>query len=326
MNRPAGLPRRALLRSAGLLALACPSLARAAWPASVMRFVVPFAPGGALDVPARMLAERLGPALGATIVVENRAGAGGGIGAQAVAQATADGSTFLFTSSSVTILPALNPALGLDPERGLAPISLVCDMPAVLLVKHDSRFADLAALLAFARANPGRLTYASGGVGSANHLAGAAFASLAGIDMVHVPYRGMAPVLTAIQAGEIDLAFAPTLDVLGQVRQGRLRVLGQSLPERVASLPGVPTIAEHLPGYAAPNWFAVFGPAALPAALRDQMAGALAPLRDWPALRDRFEAGAARLRLDGPAPLAERLREDVPRWAALVSQLGIRPD
>jgi tripartite-type tricarboxylate transporter receptor subunit TctC len=299
--------------------------AEEAWPVSVTRFVVPFTAGGALDVLARIIAERLTHKLGATFLVESRPGAGGAIGAQAVVRGPQDGSAFLFTSSSISILPALNPNLGFDPVRELLPVSVVCDVPPVLLVRADSRFADLRELIAEARSAPGRLNYGSGGVGSSNHLAGASFASMAGIDMVHIPYGGTAQSLNAIYAGQIDLIFAPTFDVLSHVREGRLRALGVGMPERVPALPDVPAIAEAVAGYAAPNWFAIFAPSRLPEILRTRLVQALASLRDAPELRARFDAGAAVLRLDGPEPLARRMAEEVPRWAQLIAQLGIKP-
>jgi len=291
------------------------------------RFIVPFAAAGALDTPARMLAQRLSGALGTNFIVENRSGAGGAIGAQAVAQAPPDGGTFLFTSSSVAILPALQPNLGFDPQKDLVPVSLVCDVAAVLLVRANSPFTSVAALITEARSAPGRFTYGSGGVGSSNHLVGASFASMAGIELLHVPYRGTAQTLTGLLAGDIDLMFAPTLDVLGLVGPGgTLRPLGVTLPERLPALPGVPAIAEVVPGYAVSNWFAIFAPARLPEDLRSRLVQALASLRDWPDLQARFAAGAALTRLDGPDPLAKRLAEDAQRWAQLVAKLGIKPE
>jgi tripartite-type tricarboxylate transporter receptor subunit TctC len=294
-----------------------------AWPVSTARFIVPFAAGGALDVSARIVAQQLSQKLGATFLIESRPGAGGAIGLQDVVRAPPDGGTLLFTSSSVAILPAMNRNLHVDPQRDLLPISLVCDVPPVLLVPAESRFKDLRALIAEARSSPGRLNYGSGGVGSANHLAGASFAIMAGIDMVHIPYGGTAQTLNALYGGQIDLIFAPTFDVLSHVREGRLRALGVAMPERVPALPDVPAIAELVPGYAAPNWFAIFAPAHLAESARTRLQQALTSLRNAPELRASFDAGAAIARLDGPEPLAQRMTEDVPRWAKLVARLGI---
>jgi tripartite-type tricarboxylate transporter receptor subunit TctC len=294
-----------------------------AWPVAVTRFIVPFAAGGALDVLARIISERLSRELHATFLVESRPGAGGAIGTHDVVRAPTDGSALLFTSASVAILPAMNPNLGFDPLHELLPVSLVCDVPPVLLVRADSRFTELRELIIEGRSAPGHFNYGSGGVGSSNHLAAAYFASMAGIEMVHIPYGGTAQTLNALYGGQIDLIFAPTFDVLSHVREGRLRALGVAMPERVPALPDVPAIAEFVPGYAAPNWFAIFAPAGLPESIRMRLQHVLASLRDAPDLRARFDAGAALPRLDGPEPLAARMAEEVPRWMQLVAQLGI---
>ncbi|HUA54012.1 MAG TPA: tripartite tricarboxylate transporter substrate-binding protein [Candidatus Sulfotelmatobacter sp.] len=302
------------------------SAAQAAWPVRVCRFVVPFAAGSALDIPARMIAQRLGSEWGISFVVENRTGAGGWNGAQAVMQAPADGSTLLFTSASVSILPVLQPKLGFDPRKDLLPISLVCDVASVLLVRAASRFTSLPQLMADARSAPGRITYGSGGTGSSNHLAGALFASMAGIELLHVPYRGTAQSLNALYAGEIDLIFAPTLDVLGHVQQGDVRPLATTLPDRLPAMATVPAIAEFVPGYDLSNWFAIFAPARFPEDLRARLVQALTSLRDWPDLQARLAAGAALMRLDGPDPLAKRLADEISRWTRLVAKLGIKTE
>jgi tripartite-type tricarboxylate transporter receptor subunit TctC len=296
------------------------------WPAHTARFLVPFAAGGAIDIPARLIADRLSHDLAASFIVENRPGAGGAIGAQAIVQWPPDGSGFLFTSSSVAILPALRANLGFDPPRDLMPISIVCDLPTALLVPVKSRFTGVAQIIAEARANPGKLTYGSGGVGSSNHLAGASFASTAGIEMLHVPYRGSSQVLNAIYAGQLDMMFAPTLETLGYVKQGALRALGVATPQRVPAMADVPAIAETVPGYAVSNWFAMFAPARLADDLRSRMVLALAALRDWPDLQARLAAGATTVRLDGPEPLAKRLADDTVRWGALIKKLGIKAE
>jgi len=327
----AGKTARPSRRSTLLLLLAASSglglraMADGKWPVPITRFISPFAAGGALDVQARIIAELLKSELGTTFLVETHPGAGGAIGTRLVVQAAPDGSAFLFTSSSVSILPALNSHLGFDPVRDLSPISVVCDVPPLLLVGPDSRFKDLRQLIDEARASPGRLNYGSGGIGSSNHLAAASFARMAKIEMVHIPYGGTAQTLNALYAGQVDLIFAPSIEVLAHVREGQLRVLGVGMPERVSALPEVPAIAELVPGYAVPNWFAVFAPARLPENLRTRMVQALASIRDAPLLRARFEAGAAVPRLDGPDLLAKRMAEEKPRWAEVVTQLGIQP-
>ena len=283
------------------------------WPAPVTRFVVPYAPGSAIDTPARLIAERLTGALAATFIVENRPGAGGAVGAQAVAQAAADGSVFLFTSSSVSILPALHSHLGFDPLRDLS------RQPGLRRAVGAAGAQGGAASPTYPTSSPrhvqlpGRLTYGSGGVGSSNHLAGALFASLANIDIMHIPYAAPARRSMLSMPVEIDLIFAPSLDVLRHVSQGQLAGPGITLPHAFPRLPDVPAIAEFVAGYAVPNWFAIFAPAHLPASLRaTAWSDALAPLRDWPRCgafrRGRRRAAARRARA-----LAKRMAEEAPQ-------------
>jgi len=316
--------RTALLLLAGACG-ASPWLAQAepAWPVPVTRFVVPFAAGGALDVLCRLIADRLSRELGATFVVETRPGAGGAIGAQAVVRAPADGSTLMFTSSSIAILPALNPKLGFDPERELLPISVVCDLPPVLLVPGNSRFTSLRDLLAEARSKPGSLNYGSGGIGSANHLAAALFVSMAKLDIVHIPYGGR-PSTLFMAVRSTSSSRPPSTCSATCARAGCAR----SALECRNACPRwrmCPRFTELVPVYAAPNWFAIFAPARLPENVRARLVQALATIRDAPEVQARFEAGAAVSRLDGPELLAKRMAEEVPRWKHLVEQLGIKP-
>jgi tripartite-type tricarboxylate transporter receptor subunit TctC len=322
--------RRAILLStgalAGLAARAGAQPAPAAWPVRQARFVIPFAPGGGQDVYWRIIADRLNRRLGTTIIVENKGGAGSAIGAQEVARAAPDGATFLTTTNSVSILPALYPNLGFDPVRDLAPISLLCEVASGIVVRTESPIRDLNDLIGRAKAQPGRLTFGSGGVGSSNHMSGALFASMAGIDVTHVPYRGIGPAMTAVYAGEIDYAFSSLLELLGHVRQGRMRLLGVTTGARMAEVPDVPAVAEAVPGYAAPNWFGMFAPRGIAPTLIDRLATELAGLRDDEELKARLAASGAVIRLDGPTPLTVLIAADVTKWRAVVASANIRAE
>ncbi|MGG5823159.1 Bug family tripartite tricarboxylate transporter substrate binding protein [Falsiroseomonas sp. HW251] len=318
--------RRDVVIGAALAGIAVTADAQEAWPVRQVRIVIPFAAGGPQDVPARIIADRLSQRLGAAFVVENRPGAGGGLGAQAVARSAPDGATLLFISASISILPTLQPSLNFDPVRDLDPLTTVVDLPAGLMVRADSRFATLQELIAAARAEPGRLTYGTGGVGSANHLTTALFASMAGIELTHVPYRGVSQAVNAIYANEIDLVFGSSIEVLPHVSQGRARLLGVTTEERIAVMPEVPAIGEVVPGYAAPNFFSMYAPRGFPPALRDRLVAELAALKDDPALKERMAQAAGIIRLDGPGPLATRLPQEIAKWRGLIERANIRPD
>jgi len=297
-----------------------------AWPVRQGRFVIPFAPGGGQDVFWRLLAERLGRHLRTTFIVENRGGAGGSLGAQEVVRAAPDGGTFLTTTSSIAILPALYPNLGFDPERDLTPVTTLCEVGSAILVRMDSPIRSLADLVERAKAQPGRITFGSGGVGSSNHLVGALFASTVGIEVTHVPYRGVAQAMTAVYAGEIDFGVSSMLELLGHVRQGRVRLLGITNTQRLPQIPDVPTIAETLPGFSASSWFGMFGPRGLSPTLIARMTPELDALREDEELKARLAQSAAVMLLDGPARLAARMSEDVAKWKSVVARAGIRAD
>jgi tripartite-type tricarboxylate transporter receptor subunit TctC len=315
--------RRALL---ALPFLASAARAEEAWPARPVRLVIPFGAGGPIDTVGRLLAELLRDRLGQPFVVENRGGAGGSIGLRAVMQAPPDGHALVLTSSSLASLHALMPREGLDPREGVTPVSLVADVPTAIVVRADSPMRDVAGLVAAARARPGLLTYGSGGVGSSNHLSGALFARLAGVEMTHVSYRGAAASSTALLAGEIDAVFASTVETLGHVRGGRARMLAVTTAARVPLLPAVPTAGETVPGYVALNWYAIAGPRGLPAPVLAKLSATLVALRAEPLVRDRLEGLGATPLLTPPEGLAARLAEDVPLWQRVVAEAGIRPE
>lgn len=324
------LSRRHTILGAGLIglgaraALAQPDLPP--WPVRQTRLVVPFTAGSVLDIPARIMADRLSRRLRATFIVDNKPGAGGGLGSMEVVRAQPDGATLLVGSNSITILPFMQPRLGLDPSRDLLPVSLLMDLPVGAAVKPDSQFRDLADFVTKARAAPGRFTYGSGGVGSAVHLATALFAAMAGIELLHVPYGGGARALTALLAGEVDLLFTSTVDLLPAARQGQVRLIGVATERRMDAAPEVPAINEVVPGYTMLQWVALFAPRGTPQALIERLTAELALMRDDAELHARLAVGAAPVRFDGPAPLAERLTEDMARWRAVIARENIRPE
>lgn len=318
------ITRRGLSAGLGLAALGAPAArAQAPWPNRALRFIVPFAAGGPVEVPARFIAEGLGQKLGHPVVVETRPGAGGSLGVQTVVQAN-DPHTLLFTTSSVAIVPALMANPGYDPFRDLVPITMVSEAPMVLLAKPDNPIKDLADLLARAKARPGAITYATSGVGSTTHLAGALLGVRAGVELLHVPYRGAGQAVSALYAGDTDLLVTGTIEALTHVRDNRLRAIAVTSAARSPALPDTPSIAEAVPGYGMTIWYAMFGPRNTPQAVVDQLAREVAPMARGTSLASRMEESGARLLLDGPAPLAERLRVEVPQWREVVARAGIQ--
>ena len=322
------MPTRRPLLALPALALPCRQAgAQTGWvPDRPLRMVAPFPPGGASDLVARMVVEEIGPALGQPMQVENRSGAGGALGTEAVVRARPDGLTLLMGSQATH---ATNPALQtlpFDPMRDLAVVAGICGVPAVLVVHPAVPAATLADLIALARPRPGTLRYGSAGIGASTHLAAALFAHLAGIELTHVPYRGTAPAMQDLLAGRIEMMTDTLPTALPHIQAGRLRALGVSTPARSASLPAVPAIAEAVPGYEALNWYAAYAPAATPepalARLHEAFAAAVA--------HPRFQA---RLAQQGMLPMAGSRAEiaayaaaDRQRWTALVLAANIRPD
>jgi tripartite-type tricarboxylate transporter receptor subunit TctC len=318
----AGVGRRALL-GAALAGAAWPAAAQEAWPSRATRILVPFAPGGTADVPARIIADHLARRLGKPFVVENRSGAGGAVGIRAVAQAT-DGHTLLHSTSAVAILPALQRDPGFDPLTDLVPITMTAAAPILLIVRADSPFRDLRSLLARARAEPGKISFATSGIGTTVHLAGELLRARAGIDLLHVPYRGSAPAATALLAGETDCVFQSPLEILPHIRAGRVRALANAARSRSALLPDVPAMTEEVPDYDGIQlWFGLFGSRDLPAEVVATLMREIAPLRTGSLLSERMAELGAETLLDGPEALAARLRAEVPLWKAIAERAGI---
>jgi tripartite-type tricarboxylate transporter receptor subunit TctC len=304
--------------------LAAPAFAQD-WPTRPIRLIVPFTPGGPVDTVGRLIAERLREKLGQPVVIENRAGAGGSLGVRVVAQAPPDGTAFVLTSSSLAIWPAMHPQGGLDPRTDLTPVTLVAEIATTITARPD-RFADFAALLAEARARPGALTYGTSGIGSSNHLSGALLAAVAGVRLEHVPYRGASVAMNALLARDIDMVFASTVETIPAHRDGRARILAVTTAARIPALPDVPAAIEAVPGYVAPNWFAMAGPPGLPEPILARLSEALMAMRDEPDFRARLATLGTEPVMSAPAVLAARLAADIPTWRRVAEQQGIRAE
>jgi len=316
----AALRRRLLL---GACIAARPLAAQEAWPARPSRIIVPFAPGGTTDIPARLIADHLARRLGKPFVVENRSGAGGAVGIRAVAQ-SADGHTLLHTTSAIAVLPALQRDPGFDPLADLVPITMTAASPILLMVRADSPFRDAAAYLARARAAPGQVSFSSSGIGTTVHLAGEVLRARGAVDLLHVPYRGSAPSATALLGGEVDSAFLSPIEVLPHIRAGRLRALATCAPARSPLLPDVPALSDFVPSYGGVQlWFGLFGGRDLPAGAVELLLRELAPLQRGSALRERMAELGAETLLDGPEALLARLRLELPLWKTIAERAGI---
>ena len=322
------LGRRAAL-AAPLVAL-LPSAVRAqqdAFPARQVQIVVPFPPGSATDLMARLLTEPIQRALGQAVIVENRSGATGAIGATAVARAAPDGHTILLGTSSVnSVLPAMRPDVGYDTLRDFAPVLLVASFPNMLVVHPDVPAQTLPELIALLRSQPDRLTYASSGIGSSVHLAGELFRLMTQTQMTHVPYRGSAPAVTDLLAGRVSMMFDNMTTVWPHVQRGALRALGVTGLQRSALAPQVPAIAEVLPGYEATSWVGLMAPARTPPASVAKLAEAARSALALPAVVQRMTELGADPGGGGPDEFTRFLRGDVEKWLRVVREAGVKPE
>jgi tripartite-type tricarboxylate transporter receptor subunit TctC len=326
------LHRRAVIigaaSAAAFTAASQPSQAQQqVWPARPVRLIVAFAPGGFTDIAARVLAERLSAELGQQVVVDNRAGAGGIIGTEAAARSTPDGYTLLMgTISTQAMNVGLYRNLPYDPVGDFAPVSRVATSPNLLVAHPSTGISDVAGLIARAKAQPGSLTYGSGGNGTSSHLAGELFKSLAGVDLLHVPFRSTAPAASALVAGQLDLMFDTLPSAMPQVREGRLRALGVTAPRRLDTLPELPAVAETVPGFEMGVWVGLFAPAGTPRPIVERADAATRKALASPELRARF----AELGLEpfpaGPEDLSAYLGAEIEKWVGVVRGANIRID
>lgn len=324
------LTRRMLSLFAAALVLPGAAIAQveANWPAKPIKWVVPFPPGGAMDAIARTLGDQAARELGQPFVIENRPGAGGNIGADYVAKQPGDGYTIMITSIGMATNPALYTRLSYDPVKDFAPISLLAVVPNVLVV-NAAKSADKSVkdVLGHARREPGKLTYASAGNGTSIHLAGEMFAALAGVQLLHVPYKGSGPAVTDMLGGQVDLMFDSITSARPHIQSGKLRALGVTTVRRSSALPDVPTIAEAgVPGYEVSPWFAVFAPAGTPAAVLARLNQVLNSAMKQPDTLKKLAGVGAEPIGSTPQELATHLSQELDRWGRLIKERNIRLD
>jgi len=309
---------------AALLLLA-PAAHAQTWPSHPIRLVVPYSPGGFVDVPARLIAPRLAAALGKPVYVENKAGAGGTIGAQEVAKSAPDGHTLLFAGTPHVINPWLYKDLHYDALKDFEPVTLVARGPYALVVNPKLGVGSVRELIAAAKASPGKIDYASSGNGSAQHLVCALFASMAGIELNHIPYKGSGSAMQDLLSGQVKVSFAGIPNVLSQVKAGRLRALAVTTTRRWGDLPDVPTLAEAgVPGYEATLWIAILAPAGTSLDIvRRVNAEVGGMLRDAEVQRS-FRAAGVLPSLLGPVELGAFMRAESEKWGKVVRATGAK--
>ena len=319
----------ALLFSAATLCGATPALADAGYPNQPIRLIVPFPPGGPTDALARRLAEGLSKPLGQSVIVENKAGAGGNIGSEFVANAKPDGYTILFgTSGPLAINVSLYKKLGYDPRTSFEPIARIGHLPNILVVNPKVPANNLQELIAYAKKNPTALTFASSGNGASSHLAGVLFNDMAGTNILHVPYRGTGPALNDLLGGQVSMAFTDILTALPHVKSGTLRAIGLASGERSAALPDLPTIAEQgLKGYDVSVFFGIVAPKGTPAAVVQKLNDAFNQAMSDSAIKETLaHQGIVRADDTTPQGLGKFIDAEVDKWAKVVKNADITLD
>lgn len=326
------LNRRLALRLAAASALAagCPALARAQsatqnWPSRFVKLVVPFTSGGGIDTIGRIVGARLSEIWGQQVVVENKPGAGGNIASEYVARSDPDGLTMYITAGGLAVNKFLFEKISYDPVADFAPVTLICLYPNLMVVPTSAPFRTVPELIAFAKANPGKLTFGTPGHGSSPHMAGELFKYLAGIDITHVPYRGAAAALTDVIAGRTDMSFAVMASGLPLAQQGQLRALAVTTATRAPMAPDVPTLAESgVPGYDMSSWFAFVVQGKTPAAIVEKIQADTVTVLKEPAIRERLDKLGVVIVGSTSAELAAHLKAEMERWEPVIKRANIK--
>jgi tripartite-type tricarboxylate transporter receptor subunit TctC len=314
----------------GGAALAAPALSHGAraenYPSRFVRLVVPFPPGGAVDNAARILAQRLSEMWGQQMVIENKGGAGGNIAAQAVLNSEADGYTVYICSIGHAINQFIYPNLGYDPVADFSPVTLMCIYPNIMAVPNSSAYRSVPEFIAAAKADPGKLTYASSGIGTSLHLCGELFKRLAGIDLTHIPYRGAGPALNDLLPGRVDAIFSNFPSTLPYVQNGQLRGLAVTTAQRQPEVPDLPAIGEFVAGYDVSSWFALFVAARTPADIVAKQHRDAVTALQHPPVKARYAQLGAAVVGSAPAELAAHLKSEMDRWGPVIKAAGIKVD
>lgn len=316
-----------LVLTTAMVALGTSAIAQSGnWPTRPITMVVPFAAGGSTDITARMLAEKLGPILGQSVVVENKPGAAGNIGAAFVARAQPDGYTILLHTSTLTANVSLYKNMGLNVQKDLIPVSQVALIPNVLMVNNNFQAKTLAEFVEIVKQKKVPVNYGSSGSGASNHLAGVLFNNMVGGEMVHVPYKGGSLANNDLLAGQVQAVFSPMVEVLGYLDSGKLRPLAVTTKTRSSRIPNAPAIAEILPGYEIVLWNGIFAPAATPPAIVNKLSGAIQTVMKDPAVLKKLEEQGSTALGGTPADFKKVVDAEIPKWAELIKMSGAKVD
>jgi len=321
-HRIRGMLTAALIATAGFSA---PGMAASSYPTKPVRIIVPFSPGGATDIMTRLVAERLAGKLGETVIVENKPGGGTMIASDYVARAEPDGYTLLMAASSLGIAPSTYTKVSYDPIKDFAPVSQVASVVHILEVHPSVPAKTVGELIAYLKANPGKVSYASVGAGSSTHLEAELFKSLAGVKMEHIPYKGSAPALNDLVAGRVQVMFDAWASSGPFVKDGRLRALAVTTAQPSPSVPDLPTVAASgLPGYSAMPWLGIVAPAGTPAPIIDQLYSAIAEILKEPAVKQKFTDLGLDIIGSDPKAFAAFIKQDITTWAKVAKEANIR--
>ncbi|MCC6776477.1 MAG: tripartite tricarboxylate transporter substrate binding protein [Hyphomicrobiales bacterium] len=306
--------------------LLCQGVAAQGFPSKPIKVVVPYPPGGVVDVIARLVGERMSQNVGQAVVVENRTGAASNIGTEAVARSAPDGYTLVLASPAHTVNISLYPKLGWHPLKSFEPVVMVGVIPSVIVVHPSVAARSLAEIVALAKARPGQLNYASAGPGSSIHLAAEMLKQMAGIYVLHIPYNGQPAALSALMSGDVQMMFLTMALAKSRAEAGQLRPLAVTTPKRSAAMPQLPTVAETYPGFEVSTWFAYLAPAATPAEVVAKLNAEIARAMRHPEVEKKLLGIGAELNPGTPQDLRRFLEADIERWAKVIKQAGIKID